>query len=136
MAEGDETELTKQQPKPLAPPLHETIRIRVQIGGRDYMACGFLKAKEPSCRGRIMLERTSKIEGTHAIDNDEWKHLWENRSDFNNYPELDRSLATDRHHPAYPGNLCYFVRRDGKWDETLVSAEAKWGECLVLRRCT
>ena len=40
------------QLEPAAPPAHETIRIPCTIGSRKYLACGFLKAGEPSVKGR------------------------------------------------------------------------------------
>jgi len=128
------------QPKPVAQPAHETIRIPVTVGDRKYLACGFLKASErgKSVKRTTMLERTAKIENTKPIDDAEWQHLSENRKDFDSVPELARYyLATDRRLPDFFGYLSCFRRHGREWCDDSRSVGRRWRvNVLVLRRCT
>lgn len=118
-------------------PAHETIRIPCLIGGREYLACGFLKADESSAKGQVMLDRT-QVEGTTAIDDAEMDHLLEHRKDFQQFPELDPYyLATERHNPNLPGYLSGLYRVGAERYGDSHSVENHWGGGgLILRRCT
>lgn len=124
------------QPEPAQPPAHETIRIPCTIGGRNYLACGFLKAGEPSVFGQTMLDRT-RVEGTTGIDDGEWAHLLEHQKDFKKYQGLDPYyLVTERRSPDFPRVLSYLGRDGRERYESSGSVGGRWGGIgLVLRRC-
>ena len=125
------------QLEPAAPPAHETIRIPCTIGSRKYLACGFLKAGEPSVKGRTMLERT-RVEGTRPIDDAAWEQLYEHRAEFDNCTEFKgKILATERRSPRFPQDLSYFRRGSLGWCGDSRSVEAHWrDDVLVLRVCS
>lgn len=136
MANANEQQATNQQIEELMA-AHETIRIRCTIRGRNYLACGFLKAGEPSVPGQTMLDRT-KVEGTTAIDDGEWTHLRKYREDFAEYPELDPFyLVTERRDPDLSaGYVSSFSPDDAERYELSSPVRVDWdGRALVLRHC-
>lgn len=123
------------QPKPVARPVHEKIRIWCTIGGRNYVACGFLKKGEQSVDGQTMLDRT-KMEGMNAADEDEWKHLWENRADFEKFPELKSYyVITGRRSPVFPQALSCLYQSAREWDECSSPVKDPWSRFSLVLRC-
>lgn len=112
--------------------VHKDIRIRFTAGGRDYLACGFLKADEHPVDGQIMLDRT-EVEGTKPIDDEDWGHLCKYRTDF---PKKDfiSYLTTAR---CRPWGLSYFSYDGLQWSKgSWIWALRRWHSgSLVLRRC-
>lgn len=129
MADGNEKKDTSTA--------HETIRIYHTIGGLKFVACGFLKAGGPPVDGITMLDRIRKIEGTRAIDNKDWKHLTQNRRDFNSCDRFSwYYLATERSTPDQQGACSSFFFHDGKWYQGwFLVGDLRRANCLVLRRC-
>lgn len=125
--------------EPVAPPAHETVRIKVTIGGDKYLACGFLEVDEKSIGGQTMLDRTGHIEGTRSINDDDWVKLYRSRGSFSHEFQGTgfKRLATARREPApHWQYVSCFELEHGKWCDCGISVNGLWGEdVLVLRRC-
>lgn len=130
----------KNLAQPAPPPAHETIRIPVTIGDREYMACGFLKDGEQYITTMEFCERAGRMEGTSPVKISELEYIVKNIKTLN-VPELTKYFliteAYSMEHPHLP-HLTFFypLTTYGVWCRNSVSNEnEKHGGYLLLRRC-
>lgn len=110
------------------------ILIGFEIEGRKYEAVGFLAEMELSVDGDIMLERTSKENGG-AIGAEDEAFLLGRSAQFPT--ELRRYyLATNRRHSGNQRFVSCFVWSGEQWLQLWSGLGGRYGNCLVLRRCT